>query len=342
MNEKNNKVDSGPGAHRFSVAPMLDRTDRHCRHLLRLISRHTRLYSEMITTGALLKGDAARLLEFGESEHPVALQLGGSDPVDLAACARLGSAHGYDEINLNLGCPSSRVQSGRFGACMMAEPERVADCIASMCDAVDIPVTAKIRIGIDADDSYAGLAAYVGKLSDAGCHTFIVHARIAILGGLSPKENRNIPPLKYPTVYRLKEDFPELEIVLNGGVNSLEDALQHLEKVDGVMVGRAAYQNPYLLAEVDRKIFSDARPISSRREIAEQMISYIENELSRGTRIKHITRHMSGLFQGVAGARHWRKHLSTHSHLPDAGIHVINEALNKIGRFQSDGVCKET
>lgn len=328
--------------HRFSVAPMLDWTDRHCRHLLRLISRHTRLYTEMITTGALLKGDAGRLLEFGELEHPVALQLGGSDPRDLAACARLGSKHGYDEINLNLGCPSNRVQSGRFGACMMAEPDLVADCIAAMAGAVQTPITAKIRIGIDDADSYEGLSSYVEKISAAGCRTIIVHARKAILTGLSPKENRNIPPLKYPVVYQLKADFPELEIVLNGGVASLDEVLYHLDKVDGVMMGRAAYQNPYLLAQADSRIFASEQAIPDRADIVEQMMVYIENELSRGTSIKHITRHMLGLYQGVAGARHWRKHLSTHAHLPDAGIHVINEALRKLDRFQPGLAGSET
>jgi tRNA-dihydrouridine synthase A len=311
----------------FSVAPMMDWTDRHCRYFLRQISRYCRLYSEMVTTAALLRGNPERWLAFHVAEHPLALQLGGSDPGELAACARLGEACGYDEINLNLGCPSDRVRSGRFGACLMAEPERVAECIAAMSAAVTVPVTVKTRIGIDDRDSYEGLVAFVERLARAGCRTFIVHARKAILKGLSPGKNRSVPPLRYDTVYRLKCEYPELTIILNGGITRLDEATMHLGRVDGVMLGRAAYHNPYLLAGVDTRFFGDVQPMASREQIVSRMLPYIEQQTVAGTPLKAIARHMLGLYQGVPGARAWRRHLSEHAHRRDAGPGVILDAL---------------
>jgi tRNA-dihydrouridine synthase A len=306
---------------------MMEWTDRHCRYFLRQISRHCRLYSEMVTSAALLRGNPERLLGFHPAEHPLALQLGGSDPVELAQAARLGEAQGYDEINLNLGCPSDRVRSGRFGACLMAQPERVADCVAAMTASVDVPVTVKTRIGIDDQDSYEGLAAFVERLAGAGCRTFIVHARKAILKGLSPKENRSIPPLRYDVVYRLKNEFPWLTIVLNGGIRQLDEAAVHLGHVDGVMLGREAYHNPWVLSRVDARFFADPREVPDRTLIVERMLSYIERELSAGSELKHITRHMLGLFQGVPGARAWRRHLSEHANRAGAGPEVLLDAL---------------
>ena len=310
---------------------MMEWTDRHCRYFLRQISRHCRLYSEMVTSAALLRGDPERLLAFHPAEHPLALQLGGSDPVELAQAARLGEAYGYDEINLNLGCPSDRVRSGRFGACLMAQPERVADCVAAMTASVAVPVTVKTRIGIDDQDSYEGLAAFVERLAGAGCRTFIVHARKAILKGLSPKENRTIPPLRYDVVYRLKNEFPGLTIVLNGGIRQLDEAAVHLGHVDGVMLGREAYHNPCVLSRVDARFFAEPREVPDRTLIVERMLSYIERELSAGTELKHITRHMLGLFQGVPGARAWRRHLSEHASRAGAGPEVILDALAAAG-----------
>lgn len=310
---------------------MMEWTDRHCRYFLRQISRHCRLYSEMVTSAALLRGDPDRFLVFHPSEHPLALQLGGSEPRELAAAARLGEAYGYDEINLNLGCPSDRVRSGRFGACLMAEPERVAECVAAMRAAVAVPVTVKTRIGIDDQDSYEGLAAFVERLAHAGCHIFIVHARKAILKGLSPKENRSIPPLRYETVYRLKNEFPGLTIVLNGGITQLDEAAVHLGFVDGVMLGRAAYHNPYVLAGVDARFFADPHPIPDRSLIVERMLPYIEQEMAAGSPLNVMSRHMLGLFQGVAGARTWRRHLSEYAHRTDAGPQVILDALAAAG-----------
>jgi tRNA-dihydrouridine synthase A len=310
---------------------MMEWTDRHCRYFLRQISRHCRLYSEMVTSAALLRGDPERLLDFHPAEHPLALQLGGSDPVELAQAARLGEASGYDEINLNLGCPSDRVRSGRFGACLMAQPERVADCVAAMTAAVAVPVTVKTRIGIDDQDSYEALAAFVERLAAAGCRTFIVHARKAILKGLSPKENRNIPPLRYEVVYRLKNEFPGLTIVLNGGIRQLDEAAVHLGHVDGVMVGREAYHNPCVLSRVDARFFADPGDVPDRVLIVERMLPYIERELSAGSELKHITRHMLGLFQRVPGARAWRRHLSEHANRAGAGPEVLLDALAVAG-----------
>jgi tRNA-dihydrouridine synthase A len=322
--------------YRFSVAPMMEWTDRHCRYFLRQLSRHCRLYSEMVSTAALRRGDPHGMLAFHPAEHPLALQLGGSDPCELATCARLGQAQDYDEINLNLGCPSERVCTGRFGACLMAEPARVAECVAAMSSAVDVPVTVKTRIGIDGQQSYEAMAAFVERLAAAGCRAFIVHARTAMLQGLSPRENRRVPPLRYDLVYRLKETFPELTIVLNGGITELEQAQAHLRRCDGVMLGRAVYHNPYALAGVDARVFDDPRPVGKRAHIATRMLPYIEQELSAGTPLKQITRHMLGLFHGVAGARIWRRHLSEHVLRPGAGPEVVLGALAAVARVCPD------
>ncbi len=314
---------------RFSVAPMLDWTDRHCRYFLRRISRHALLYTEMVTTGAILHGKGD-YLAYHQEEHPLALQLGGSDPDALARCARLAAERGYDEINLNVGCPSDRVQNGRFGACLMGEAALVAECVAAMQAAVSIPVTVKTRIGIDDQDSYEFLRAFIDTVSAAGCDTFIVHARKAWLSGLSPKENREIPPLDYPRVYQLKQDYPQLTISLNGGVQTMADIQTHLQHVDGVMVGREAYQNPYLLAEVDRLLYDDDHVVPSRHQVVLDMVPYIEQELAKGNHLAHITRHMLGLFQGVPGARAWRRYLSENACRRDAGVPVLLEALAKV------------
>ncbi len=313
---------------RLSVAPMMDWTDRHERFFLRLISRRALLYTEMITTGAILHGARDRLLAFHAAEHPVALQLGGSDPKALAECARIGADLGYDEINLNVGCPSDRVQTGRFGACLMLEPELVRDGVAAMRAAVSIPVTVKHRIGVDARDSYDDLCRFVAVVAESGCTVFTVHARKAWLSGLSPKQNREIPPLSYETVYRLKRDFPQFTIVLNGGVRSLDEAAEELRQVDGVMIGRAAYETPYMLAEADRRIFGGAdAPILSRREIVAAFIPYVRAELATGTHLRHMTRHILGLFQGLPGARAWRRTLTEGAVKDGAGIEVIEAAL---------------
>ena len=311
----------------FSVAPMMDWTDRHCRYFLRLISRNVRLYTEMVTTGAILHGKAERLLAFDAAEHPIALQLGGSAPADLAACAKVGERFGYDEINLNVGCPSDRVQDGKFGACLMAEPGLVAACVGAMRDSVYLPVTVKTRIGIDDKDSYEELIHFIGTVSAAGCDTFIMHARKAWLHGLSPKENRTKPPLRYDVVGRLKTDFPALKFVLNGGITSLEQAEAHLKEFDGVMLGRAAYENPYLLAGVDNRVFGETGAIPSRAAILEAFKPYVEAELKRGLRLSSMTRHILGLFQGVRGGRVWRRYLSENAGLPNAGLNVLDAAL---------------
>ncbi|MCB1751728.1 MAG: tRNA dihydrouridine(20/20a) synthase DusA [Gammaproteobacteria bacterium] len=315
---------------RFSIAPMLDWTDRFCRYFLRQISKRALLYTEMVTTSALLYGDQARLLKFDPMEHPVALQIGGSDPVQLSRAARLGQQWGYDEINLNLGCPSERVQSGRFGACLMSEPDLVADCIKAMVDSVTIPVTVKQRIGIDHLDSYQLLRDFVGRLSLAGSRTFIVHARKAWLQGLSPKENREIPPLSYATVYRLKRDFPELEIIINGGITSIEACEEHLALVDGVMIGREAYHNPWLLAQVDARLFGEETPVPTRDQVIAQLLPFVELELAAGVPLNRITRHILGLFHGQPGARAWRRYLSNHSYKSDADSDVIVKALRLV------------
>lgn len=313
--------------HAFCVAPMLDWTDKHCRFFHRLISQHAFLYTEMVTTGALLHGDHHRFLQFDVTEHPVSFQLGGSHPKDLATCARMIEDYAYDEVNLNVGCPSDRVQNGRFGACLMAEPELVAECVAAMRQAVSIPVTIKSRIGIDERDSYEGLVHFIATVADAGCSTFIVHARKAWLSGLSPKQNREVPPLRYDMVYQLKNDFPALEIILNGGITTLDQAEEILKHVDGVMMGREAYHNPYLLADVDKRFFTESREPKSRQEIVMRLIPYIQQQLESGARLNNISRHILGLFHGEAGARGWRRHISENVSTPDADENVILDAL---------------
>ena len=315
---------------RVSVAPMMDWTDRHCRFFLRLLTRRTLLYTEMVTTGAALRGDRERLLAHDPAERPLALQLGGSDPAELAQSARVAAEFGYDEMNLNVGCPSNRVQSGRFGACLMADPALVADCVAAMRAAVDLPVTVKTRIGIDDRDSYEELVEFVGQVAEGGCQIFIVHARKAWLSGLSPKENREIPPLRYEVVYRLKQDFPDLLIVLNGGLTRLDQVAEQLRHVDGAMIGRAAYENPYLLAEVDRRFWGCGRPAASRQDIVRDLLPYVERQLRHGTPLHCITRHLLGLFQGVPGARAWRRYLSENAHRSGAGAAVLEAALRQV------------
>jgi tRNA-dihydrouridine synthase A len=317
--------------HRFCIAPMMECTDRHDRYFLRLISRRAALYTEMVTAKALIFGDRNRLLDFSPEEHPVALQIGGSKPGELARAAHWGEAWGYDEINLNVGCPSDRVQSGRFGACLMAEPVLVADCVAAMRNAVSVPITVKHRIGIDERDSYDGLCEFVGRVAEAGCGTFIVHARKAWLKGLSPRQNRDVPPLRYETVYALKRDFPDLEIVINGGVKTLDAAEQHLEQVDGVMLGREVYHNPWLLADVDARLFGERHASRRTRDaVLEDFLPYVDQQLACGVRLASLTRHIIGLYQGVSGAKRWRRYLSEHAHLEGAGIEVIREALAQV------------
>jgi tRNA-dihydrouridine synthase A len=297
-------------SHRLCVAPMMDWTDRHCRYFHRLLTRRARLYTEMVTTGALIHGNQPRHLDFNSEEHPVALQLGGSEPADLAIAARLGAQWGYDEINLNCGCPSERVQRGSFGACLMAEPALVADCVKAMVDAVSIPVTVKHRIGINAVDSYDFVRDFVGTVADAGCRVFIAHARNAVLKGLSPKENREIPPLKYDYVYRLKQDFPQLTIVLNGGVNSAAGVHTHLEHVDGVMIGRQAYHNPWWLASWDREFYGAEPETITREQIEAGMNAYADAHVAQGATRHAVMRHIVGLYKGLSGARAWRRKMT--------------------------------
>ena len=313
---------------RLSVAPMMDWTDRHCRYFHRLLTRHTRLYSEMVTTGALLHGDVARHLAFNAEEHPVALQLGGSEPADLALCARLAAHWGYDEVNLNCGCPSERVQRGAFGACLMAEPRLVADGVKAMRDAVALPVTVKHRIGIDKGESYEFVRDFVGTVADAGCEVFIVHARNAWLHGLSPKENREIPPLRYETVHRLKRDFPHLTIVLNGGVKSNAEIAAQLEHVDGVMVGREAYHHPWLMADWDARFFGAVPQPLQREHVEAAMVGYMQRALEDGEPWSHVSRHMLGLRNGLPGARRWRQVWSDHrlKHDPPQAVMALAAA----------------
>jgi tRNA-dihydrouridine synthase A len=306
---------------------MMDWTDRHCRYFLRQISQQTLLYTEMITTGALLHQPPGRFLDYHPAEHPVALQLGGSEPDALAQCTRLAQDWGYDEVNLNVGCPSDRVQNGRFGACLMAEPKLVADCVVAMNEAGALPVTVKHRIGIDDLDSYDELVRFVEQVSQAGCRTFIVHARKAWLKGLSPKENREVPPLRYDVVHRLKQDFPALQFVINGGVKTISAIRQQLQHVDGVMVGREAYSNPWLLATADAEIFGSATQAKTRAEVVHGMLPYIAARLDEGVPLNRMTRHMLGLYQGQPRARSWRRHLSQQAHLPGAGTEVVEKAL---------------
>ncbi len=314
----------------LAIAPMLDWTDRHCRYFLRLLTRHTLLYTEMITTGAALRGDRERLLAHDPAEHPLALQLGGSDPAELARCARIAADWGYDEVNLNVGCPSDRVQSGRFGACLMAEPDLVAECVAAMRAAADLPVTVKSRIGIDGRDAYEELADFVRRVAAGGCAVFIVHARKAWLSGLSPKQNREIPPLRYEIVHRLKRDFPELTVVLNGGLITLEQVAEQLRQVDGAMIGRAAYENPYLLAEADERFFGASAPPPGRHQVVRALLPYLEKQLRAGTPLHCMTRPILGLFQGLPGARAWRRTLSERACRRGAGVEVVEAALARV------------
>jgi tRNA-dihydrouridine synthase A len=316
--------------HRFSIAPMMEWTDRHCRFLHRQLTRRALLYTEMVTTEAIIRGDRARLLKFDPAEHPVALQLGGSEPQRLAEAARIGAEMGYDEINLNVGCPSDRVQSGRFGACLMREPMLVADCVAAMRASVSVPVTLKCRIGVDDQDPEVALPTLVDACAAAGVTTFAVHARKAWLEGLSPKENREIPPLDYEIVYRLKREKPALTIVLNGGVASLDDVETHLRHVDGVMMGRAAYHTPALLADVDARLFDDKS--RSVDEAVEAYIAYISGQLLQGVPLNAMTRHMLGLFNGQPGARQFRRHLSENATKPGANAETLRTALSFLSR----------
>ena len=318
------------GKRTLSVAPMMDWTDRHCRVFHRQITRHTWLYTEMVTTGALVYGDVERHLRYDDLEHPVALQLGGSDPADLAKSAKLGQDYGYDEVNLNCGCPSERVQKGAFGACLMSEPQLVADCVKAMRDAVSIDVTVKHRIGIDKNEDYGFVRDFVGTIAEAGCQTFIVHARNAILKGLSPKENREIPPLKYEVAYQLKREFPELEIIINGGVKTDDEIALHLEHVDGVMLGREAYHNPYVMADWDQRFYGAAAPARSRAEVLEAMVAYTAAQLAQhgaqGMRLNSVTRHMLGLMAGLPGARAFRQLLSDPKKLASGDPRLLLEA----------------
>ena len=312
---------------RFSVAPMMDWTDRHCRVFHRLMTRRTRLYTEMLTTGAILHGDRRRLLGFDASEHPVALQLGGSDPLDLATAAKIGEDFGYDEINLNVGCPSDRVKDGRFGACLMAEPALVASCVAAMKRAVGVAVTVKCRIGIDDQDPEIALDALARSVVAAGADALVVHARKAWLNGLSPKQNRDIPPLDYDRVYRLKAALPDIPVIINGGIAGVGEARAHLDRVDGVMLGRAAYQEPWRLLSADPELFGEPAPHATMQDVFEAMMPYIEAQLAQGVRLHSIARHFVGAFHGVPGARAFRRHLAENGVRPDAGVEVLRDAI---------------
>jgi tRNA-dihydrouridine synthase A len=325
----------------LSVAPMMDWTGRHERFFLRQISRHVRLYTEMITTGAILHGDRARLLAFNADEHPVALQIGGADPAALAECARIGADFGYDEINLNIGCPSDRVQSGDFGACLMAKPELVARAVEAMAAAVDVPVTVKHRIAIDDQEEWPTLSGFVQTVAAAGCRHFIVHARKAWLQGLSAKENREVPPLRYELVHQLKQEFPALGITINGGFITLDAAAGQLALVDGVMIGREAYQNPYVLAEADRRFFGGTAPVPTRLEIVERMLPYAEQAVAKGVPLKSITRHILGLFNGQRGARAWRRYLSENAPHFDGGPAEASALLRSAAAMVPHGETAE-
>ena len=320
---------------RFTAAPMMEWSDTHCRSFWRMLTKKTVFYSEMVTTGALIHGDRKRFLDFNASEHPLALQLGGSDPKALAECARMAEDWGYDEVNLNCGCPSDRVQNNMIGACLMAEPNLVAECISKMQAAVKIPVTVKHRIGIDDMEDYEGLENFVMTLADAGCKTFIVHARKAWLKGLSPKENREVPPLQYDKVALLKKAHPSLEIIINGGITTIEQSLAMLDELDGVMLGREIYHNPYLLAEVDQKIYGADTPVITRNEVIEEFIDYAEEQIEQGVRLNYMTRHILGLYQGLPGARKFRRVISEQAHKPNAGTEVIRAAVAALNELPS-------
>jgi tRNA-dihydrouridine synthase A len=311
---------------RVAIAPMMDWTDRHDRYFLRLIAPHVLLYTEMITTGALIHGDKQRFLAFDPQENPLALQLGGCEPAALAQCARMGENYGYDEINLNVGCPSDRVKSGRFGACLMLTPALVADCVAAMIATVKIPVTVKCRIGVDDEDSYESLVNFINLVHAAGCNVFIIHARKAWLNGLSPKQNREVPPLRYDVVRQIKKDFPQLNIIVNGGISNCEQIAEHLQTVDGVMIGREAYTNPYFLADIEKNIFLNTNGVSTRDEVLTKLIPYLEQQLRNKVKLSSMTRHILGLYQGEAGARRWRRHLSENAFKEGADARVVLEA----------------
>lgn len=315
---------------KLCLAPMMDYTDRHDRYLLRLITKKMWLFTEMITTNTLLNADPVRFLKHHQSENPVAIQLGGSDPSDLASCSKISEQAGFDEVNLNVGCPSDRVKSGRFGASLMAEPELVAQCVNAMQSAVSIPVTVKCRIGIDDLDKYENLKNFVSVVSNSGCKIFYVHARKAWLQGLSPKQNREVPPLNYEAVYQLKRDFPHLEIIINGGIKTLSESKQHLHHVDGCMIGREAYSNPYMLAKADHVIYNTDEAIPTRMDILSQYIDYIDNELASGTRLTMMSRHILGLFQGVPGAKAWRRHISENAHKAESDSQLLLHAAEFI------------
>lgn len=316
---------SHPAPWRICIAPMMDWTDRHCRYFHRLLSPHARLYTEMVTSAALVRGRQLRLLEHSVQEQPLALQLGGSDPAQLAQAARMGAQAGYAEINLNVGCPSDRVQSGRFGACLMREPLLVGDCVKAMRDAVDVPVTVKCRIGVDDQDAYADLQRFTDIMLAAGVGVLVVHARKAWLQGLSPKENRQVPPLDYARVYRLKREFPQLQVILNGGISTVEQIHTHLAQLDGVMLGRAAYHDPFVLARIEHALYGT--PLPERADVLRRLRPYVEAELQRGTALKHISRHLLGVYQGEPGARAFRRTLSEGAHLPGAGWALLEQAL---------------
>ena len=320
--------DGGP--YRFCIAPMMDWTDRHERYLLRLISRQARLYTEMVTTGALIHGDQERFLGHADAEHPLGLQLGGSDPADMARCAVTGQAAGFDEININVGCPSDRVQAGRFGACLMLEPDLVATCFSAMQAEVSIPVTVKCRLGVDEMDRFDDLIRFVDTVAEAGCTVFIVHARKAWLSGLSPRENREVPPLQYERVYALKERYPELTVVINGGITRVDEAIAHLKRVDGVMVGREAYQNPWSLARVDEVLFDCVPDSKSRFDVLERYKTYMDTQLQTGVPLKRLARHLLGLFQGQPGARIWRRALSDGAFRAGADLTAIESAEHQL------------
>lgn len=329
----NAKVTNKTIDRRFCVAPMLDCTDRHERYLLSLISQHSVLYSEMVTTGALLFGETERFLEFDPVPNPVVLQLGGSEPEAMAKCAELAQQFNYDEVNINVGCPSDRVQSGSFGACLMLQPELVAENVRAMKSATDLPVTVKCRIGVDEQEPKQALWTLVEQVANAGCEVFLVHARKAWLQGLSPKQNRDVPPLDYPLVYQLKQDFPELEIVINGGITTLEQCKMHLEQVDGVMVGREAYSNPFLLSTVDEQLYQVADRGVSRELVLEKYIDYAQQQLEQGVRLNQLTRHVVGLFHGEPRSRLWRRYISENAHLPNSGVEVLHQAYQRMCDF---------
>ena len=319
-----NKIDR-----RFCVAPMLDCTDRHARYFLRQISRHAVMYTEMVTTGALIHGDRSRFLDFDTAEHPIALQLGGSDPSAMAQCAEFAQEWGYDEVNINVGCPSDRVQSGSFGACLMQSPQLVAENVQAMASQVNIPITVKTRIGVDEQEPKQALWQLTDAVASAGCEVLLIHARKAWLKGLSPKENRDIPPLDYEIVYALKEDFPELEIIINGGIKTLKECQQHLQVVDGVMMGREAYSNPYILSQVDEILYQEDGSVLSREAVLMNYIEYCKDRLSEGTRLNHLSRHIIGLYHGEPNSRLWRQHISDHAHKEGAGLEVLFDAQVK-------------